>query len=311
MRRRQIAFGTSSCERAADAPAWVQSSADVECDESGERCSMAPGYFPEAVDSNFYLSLAALAPALLPPSALARPRVLLIGGGAGVLPHLLGSVLAAADIDSLEPNAAVRALSRRFFRSAGEQAGVRAVSASAPAVWSSRGARVSEHAQSAVDFLLGLPRRATYDVIVLDAYENDGSDSSMPRAFRARGFAATLERALAPHGLVVANLFDGDDGTTPLVEHLNARRRFSSRLVLRAARSQTVEIWVPAAASEGVRTREAFASVVAARLASAHPGAAAQPGPAALATLARGAWEGVLDCRPGRGAAGAARGASL
>ena len=79
-------------------PQHYQSVADVACSSSG--CALAHDWFPSD-----YIGLFVLALALLPP--LARPRVLVLGNGGGVLAQLVTRMLPSADVDSVEQDGAV------------------------------------------------------------------------------------------------------------------------------------------------------------------------------------------------------------
>ena len=167
--RRLLYFATdAACQPVMPIPSQWQSNALLEC--SALSCALAPSFFP-ATD---YVGLLVAALALLPQAVLlAAPRLLILGGGGGVLANLYSRLLPpAAIIDIIEPDAAVLALAKSHMglspqcaSAGGEKGGVRC------------------HKSSGQHFVR---RRAkgTYDLIVLDAFENDGGvDGGAPSAW--------------------------------------------------------------------------------------------------------------------------------
>lgn len=118
LRHRLLYFTTSTkCSaRHEHWPAWVQSAARLQCSRASggkdnRHCHVASNYYPTD-----YLSLFPVALALMPTATLAAgPRILLIGGGASVLPQTLAAQFPSSPVDVVEPDWAVVSLAKEFF----------------------------------------------------------------------------------------------------------------------------------------------------------------------------------------------------
>ena len=235
------------CTSATAAPAEWQTRAAMD----GGSDEIAESYFPPDED---YIALFVIALALLPAAVLAHgfqefgkntasttTRLLILGGGGGVLESLYSRLLPSAIVDVVEPSQAVRMLGHRYF-----------------------GAKAEFHHMQARRFVRGY-RGPKYDLVALDAFENDGEESATPRAWSRREWCSELSAILHPaHGILAANLYAADETSAPFRAHcdqlLLQRRGGSmggSRVVLApgrrrstidgeaAATAQTVEVWSP------------------------------------------------------------------
>ena len=195
------------CTASMALPAEWQTRAVV---ESGH---IVRSFFPPAQD---YIGLFMVALALLPATVLAasEPRLLILGSGGGALAVLYARILPAAIIDLVEPSKACLTLGRRFFalRCRSRRAGCHRT-----------------HARAYVRRYRG-PK---YDLIVLDAFENDGHESATPRAWSRPEWCAELAAVLHPaHGILAANLFSADETTAPFRAHCDALWSGGSRAIL-------------------------------------------------------------------------------
>lgn len=117
-----------------------------------------------------------------------RPqRILIVGLGGGVLPRTLAKLLPEASIDTVEIDAAVVAVAKRWFLfSAGP------------------GERVRAAVQDGRVYVKRALRAGTkYDLVFLDAYDHD----YIPEHLLTREFLQEVRGVLAPGGAVVANTF--------------------------------------------------------------------------------------------------------
>jgi hypothetical protein len=196
-----------------------------------------PSYFPPPQD---YTSFFVLVLGLLPREILAaKPRLLILGGGGGLLATLYRQTVPGAAIDVVEPSRAVLTLAKRYF-------GLRCAGAT-------RCHRA--RAQHFVRRRGGAEPPAAYDLIALDAFENDGDESATPRAWAQPMWCARLAALLhAGHGVLAANLYAADETSVPFRAHCDARLHSDggSRIILQPGRShampnppvvQTVEAW--------------------------------------------------------------------
>ena len=236
--------GDDKCSASMPLPAEWQTSAVM------EGSSIAQSYFPPTAD---YLALFMIALCLLPMDVLASsqradaaavvegtairaPRLLILGGGGGTLAVLYSRLLPSAVIDVVEPSIAVLTLGQRFFGLSCEGGTIRCH---------------RTHARAFLEQHVG----TKYDLIALDAFENDGEESSTPRAWSRREWCDELSHALiADHGVLVANLYAADESTQPFRDRCDSLRSSGSRAVLQTGRrgrrwndaeppAQTVEAW--------------------------------------------------------------------
>ena len=248
-----------------EAPFEWQSRAMVECPRAqhvesgfvvGHGCSLAAEFFPDD-----YLGLFVSLVALLPPTLrTAEPRVLILGGGAGVLANLLTRVLPLRpSIDVVEPDKSVLSLARAYMGlPPAEAVGSIQVHVDDAAHY------VSTHAATG---------RKPYHLIVLDAFENDGDESATPRAWGTEREWCTQLRAILDerHGVLAANLYGHDETTRPFRKRCDqafvqaamtrgtnesyrggyalacqgssSSAACATRLVMQAGPRQTVEAW--------------------------------------------------------------------
>ena len=233
-RQRWLYFSSSPvCTGPVQEPSEWQSKAVVDC-TLGSSCALASEFFP--LD---YLGLFVCLVALLPPEILFdAPRLLIIGGGGGVLANVLSRMLPlSTTIEVVEPDTAVLHLGTTHF---GLPA--RPATGSVHCHQSFGRKYVKQHLRR---------RRPPFDLIILDAFENDGSESSTPRAWRSRSWCHELHAALdGRHGVLAANLYAADETTEPFRRRCSARFRQpqprsvdGERIVLQAAPQQSVEAW--------------------------------------------------------------------
>ena len=137
-----------------------------------------------------YLALPYAPVALVGLALSSEPRrFLVIGLGGGTLPMFLRKHYPNATIDAVDIDLEVVYVARRFF-------GFR------------EDTRMQAHVDDGRQYIERLQQR--YDVIFLDAF---GSDS-IPRQLTTREFLQAVRRAVAPHGIVVGNLWGR--GANPL-----------------------------------------------------------------------------------------------
>lgn len=115
-----------------------------------------------------------------------RPeRILVVGLGGGVLPRTLAKLLPRATIESVEIDAAVVEVAKRWFLFA-------------------PGERVRSAVQDGRVYVKRAARAGTkYDLVFLDAYDHD----YIPEHLLTREFLREVRSVLAPDGAVVANTF--------------------------------------------------------------------------------------------------------
>lgn len=115
-----------------------------------------------------------------------RPqRILVVGLGGGVLPRTLAQLLPRATIDTVEIDAAVVDVAKRWFLFAPD-------------------ARVRAAVQDGRVYVKRALRAGTrYDLVFLDAYDHD----YIPEHLLTREFLQEVRGVLAPGGAVVANTF--------------------------------------------------------------------------------------------------------
>lgn len=115
-----------------------------------------------------------------------RPRrILVVGLGGGVLPRTLAKLLPDATIDTVEIDAAVVEVARRFFLFAPSE-------------------RVHAAVQDGRVYVKRASRAGTkYDLVFLDAYDHE----YIPEHMLTREFLLEVRALLAPGGAVVANTF--------------------------------------------------------------------------------------------------------
>lgn len=115
-----------------------------------------------------------------------RPaRILVVGLGGGVLPRTLARLLPEASIDTVEIDAAVVDVAKRWFLFAPD-------------------ARVRAHVQDGRVYVKRALRAGTkYDLVFLDAYDHD----YIPEHMLTREFLQEVRGLLVPGGAVVANTF--------------------------------------------------------------------------------------------------------
>lgn len=251
----------NDCSASMMPPVEWQTRADID-----GRGGISGSYFPPIED---YIALFVMAAFLLPWDVLANgqrppsgadhknataPRLLILGGGGGVLALLYARLLPSAIIDVVEPSEAVFALGQRYF-------GLRCAVGST----AHRGGTIHCHRARARSYVRRYRGRPKYDLIALDAFENDGSESATPRAWSHRQWCVELARILsADHGVLAANLYAADETSSPFRAHCDAvswgplggartilqpggagrRRPIPSGVAV-----QTVEAWSPAAPS--------------------------------------------------------------
>lgn len=196
-------------------------------------------YFPPMQD---YTAQFMFVLALLPRDILAaKPRLLILGGGGGLLATLYRQTLPGAVIDVVEPSKAVLTLAQRYF-------GLQCADATQCHHMGAQGfVRQRGEAQQ---------QEAAYDLIVVDAFENAGDESYTPRAWSRREWCAKLAALLhAGHGVLAANLYTADETSAPFRAHCDAliHPAFGSRVILQPGSSrrpllqpeaaQTIEAW--------------------------------------------------------------------
>lgn len=115
-----------------------------------------------------------------------RPnRILVVGLGGGVLPRTLAKLLPAATIDTVEIDAAVVDVARRYFLFEPSE-------------------RVHAAVQDGRVFVKRASRAGTkYDLVFLDAYDHE----YIPEHMLTREFLLEVRSLLTPGGAVVANTF--------------------------------------------------------------------------------------------------------
>ena len=119
--------------------------------------------------------------ALVPPDA----RILFVGLGGGAMPMYTRQVMPDAHIDVVEIDPVIVEVAQRWF-------GFRP------------DAQMVVHTGDGRAFIEDAPR-ATYDLIVLDAF----SDDEVPYSLTTREFLQAVRAALTPEGVVVSNLWTG------------------------------------------------------------------------------------------------------
>ena len=251
--------------------------------------SIARDYFPPKQD---YSALFVLALALLPFDILAsKPRLLIVGGGGGLLATLYRQTIPNAVIDVVEPSKAVLTLAQRYF-------GLQCAGATRC------------HQELAQDFVhlysKAEPKphnremHAPYDLIVLDAFENDGDESSTPRAWSRREWCSKLAARLhTGHGVLAANLYSADETSAPFRSHCDMAfaKSGGSRIILEPGISrsstmpQTVEAWSPCVELSALKLQQRAEAVLRLR----DPASAAQ-----LSQRAVMAWRGQVTISHGR-----------
>jgi spermidine synthase len=130
-----------------------------------------------------YTRVAAIGLALVAPDA----RILFVGLGGGAMPTFAHRVLPRARIDVVEIDPLIVDVARRFFGFTGDD-------------------RMRVHTGDGRAFIERAPP-ASWDLIVLDAF----ADDEVPFALTTREFLAAVRSRLAPAGIVVANLWSGND----------------------------------------------------------------------------------------------------
>lgn len=231
------------CSSRAALPAEWQTRAEIATGSD----DIARGYFPPIDD---YLGLFVVAICLLPWHVLADgqrtaptqpPRLLILGGGGGVLAQLYAQALPSAIIDVVESSSAVLALAQRYF-------GLRCGRT-----------KLCCHRRHARAYARQY-RGPKYDLIALDAFENGGDESATPRAWSRRAWCGELTAMLhTRHGVLVANLYAADETSAPFRANCDSLRSGGSRVIFQPGRwprtpgegslvyaAQTVEAWGPA-----------------------------------------------------------------
>ena len=301
--QRLLFFSASkdACRSPMDLPSRWQSRAVVTCDA---HCTIAHEWFPDD-----YIGLLVVVLALLPERVHAKPRVLILGNGAGVLSTLFWRIMPDARIDAVEADDTVIHLGERFFGSAATCAtpsvrntsvpsglGESAVAMEPAALQQSR---ACVHHADARHFVQRRGRRrheARYDLIALDAFAwfseqdeaNDPyrSDAAVPDSMADRRWCAALHRLLRPEtGVLAANLWSEDETTAKVRRRCDENFGGGARLVLEAGPAQTVEAWAAgAAAAEAMGSRDGLARAVG-RLPNAAPAVAGR-----MCALAKRSW---------------------
>ncbi|WP_163338666.1 hypothetical protein [Desulfopila sp. IMCC35008] len=113
-------------------------------------------------------------------------RILLIGLGAGSLVRYLHEVLPESKIDAVDHSEQVIDLARGYFHLPDS-------------------ARVSIHCQDGVDYIKRNRTNEPYDLILLDAFDEQG----MADGIYSREFFELCARSLSPSGLLCCNLWSG------------------------------------------------------------------------------------------------------
>jgi hypothetical protein len=195
--------------------------AEIRCEASGA-CHVEHWYMEH------YLAMMAAALAAMPvrllESAGARLRILVVGGGASVLPTFLHARLRLASIDVLEPDGAVVALARDAFgapHTRPDGPPFRIVQLDA-----------LTYMRQVAD---GVDARR-YDVIFLDAFRGTAEQDSPPE-LASRAFCEQLRAALnRDHGLLSVNSWSTDPSSSVFRRH--ASGVFTSRVELVVVRRQ-------------------------------------------------------------------------
>lgn len=113
-------------------------------------------------------------------------RILLIGLGAGSLVRYLHAVLPESKIDAVDHSEQVIDLAKGYFHLPDSD-------------------RVSIHCLDGVDYLRGNRSNTPYDLILVDAFDEQG----MADAIYSREFFRLCARSLSPRGLLCSNLWSG------------------------------------------------------------------------------------------------------
>lgn len=113
-------------------------------------------------------------------------RILLIGLGAGSLVRYLHAVLPECRIDAVDHSEQIIDLARGYFQLPDSD-------------------RVSVHCQDGVDFVTGKRQDTPYDLILLDAFDEQG----MADAIYSKDFFGVCAQALHPKGVLCCNLWSG------------------------------------------------------------------------------------------------------
>jgi spermidine synthase len=110
-----------------------------------------------------------------------KDRILILGGGAFTLPEYFGRMYPASHIDVVELDAKLPEIARHYF-DYDEPSNVRTITQDA-----------RTYLQQVTD---------PYDIVIADVY----NDASIPFALATREYTASLQKAMAPGGVAIANI---------------------------------------------------------------------------------------------------------
>jgi spermidine synthase len=122
-------------------------------------------------------------------------RVLLIGVGAGALLHFFNHYLQGTPIDGVDNSDHIIKIARGFF--------------SLP-----ENNHISIHCEDGLKYLSTLKNSISYDLILVDAFNDDG----MAKSIYSSEFFKVAEKKLTKRGVICCNLWSGDHGTFTRVQ---------------------------------------------------------------------------------------------
>ncbi len=122
-------------------------------------------------------------------------RVLLIGVGAGALLHFFNHYLQGTPIDGVDNSEHIIKIARGFF--------------SVP-----ENNQISIHCEDGLKYLSGLKESKAYDLILVDAFNDDG----MAKSIYSSEFFKVAEEKLTKRGVICCNLWSGDHDTFARVQ---------------------------------------------------------------------------------------------
>ena len=143
-------------------------------------------------------------------------RVLLIGVGAGAILHFFNHYLEETPIDGVDNSEHIIKIARGFF--------------SVP-----ENSHVSIHCEDGLKYLAGLNNSTSYDIILVDAFNDDG----MAKSIYSTEFFRLAEEKLTRRGVICRNLWSGDQDTFVRVQ--TAMQKYSaSKLYIPVRRRENV-----------------------------------------------------------------------
>lgn len=133
-------------------------------------------------------------------------RVLLIGVGAGALLHFFNQYLKETPIDGVDNSADIIKIARGYF--------------SVP-----ENTHVSIHCEDGLNYLADLKTSTSYDLILVDAFNDEG----MAKSIYSKEFFRLAEKKLTKRGVICCNLWSGDQNTFVHVQ--KAMQKYSTSRV--------------------------------------------------------------------------------